>query len=159
MFFFNWKYVLGGGINKIICVNNYQCLVKLWVFFKIPWTKALWHGFTKWRPRGDPILPGSEVISSLKLFIKLGMMRHLNWEPQMEIQNILDLTGSRCQIWILSWNPAELVQEKIRVFLFWSSVQPNNLKSIPNFNFGEEINPGLGSLKNSSFVKSPNFRQ
>ena len=28
--------------------------------------------------QGDPILLGSEVISSLKLFIKLGMMRHLN---------------------------------------------------------------------------------
>ena len=28
--------------------------------------------------QGDPVLPRSEVISSLKLFIKLGMMRHLN---------------------------------------------------------------------------------
>ena len=27
--------------------------------------------------QGDPILPGSEVISSFKLFIKLGVMRHL----------------------------------------------------------------------------------
>ena len=44
-------------------------------------------------------------------------------------------------------------------FGFQSSVHPNALKFIPNFDFGEEINPGLGSLKNSSFVKSPNFRQ
>ena len=51
-------------------------------------------------------------------------------------------------------NPAELVQEKIRVFLFWSSVHPNALKFIPNFDFGEEINLGPGSLKNSSFVKA-----
>ena len=56
-------------------------------------------------------------------------------------------------------NPVELVQEKIRVFLFWSSVYPNTLKFVPNFDFGEEINLGLGSLKNSSSVKSPNFRQ
>ena len=44
------------------------------------------------------------------------------------------------------------------VFLFRSSVQPNALKLIPNFDFGEDINPGMGSLKNSSYVKSPNFR-
>ena len=54
-------------------------------------------------------------------------------------------------------NPVELVQEKIRVFLFQSSVQPIALNFIPNFDFREEINPGLGSPKNSTFVKSPNF--
>ena len=27
--FFNWKYVLGGGLNKTIFVSNYQYLVKL----------------------------------------------------------------------------------------------------------------------------------
>ena len=38
------------GINKMIFVSNYQYLVKLGVFFNIPWTKLPWHGFTKWRP-------------------------------------------------------------------------------------------------------------
>ena len=51
-----------------------------------------------------------------------------------------------------------LVQEQIRVLLVWSFVQPNALKLIPNFYFGEEINSGLGSLKNSSSVKSPNIQ-
>ena len=41
---------MGLGLNKIIFVSNYQYLVKLGVFFNIPRTKALWHGFTKWRP-------------------------------------------------------------------------------------------------------------
>ena len=76
----------------------------------------------------------------------------------MEIQEILDITRSKYQIWDLSWNPVELVQEEIRVLIFQSSVQPNALKFVPNLDFGEEINPGLGSLKNSSFVKIPNFQ-
>ena len=45
------------------------------------------------------------------------------------------------------------------VLLFQGFVQPNALILIPNFDFGEEINPGLGSLKNSTSVKIPNFRQ
>ena len=54
-------------------------------------------------------------------------------------------------------NPVVLDQKQIRVLLFRSFVHPNVLKFVPNFYFGEEINPGLGSLKNSSSVKSPNF--
>ena len=45
------------------------------------------------------------------------------------------------------------------VLLFQSSIHPNALKLVPNFNFGEEINLGMGSLKNSSSVKIPNFRK
>ena len=59
----------------------------------------------------------------------------------------------------LELNPVVLVQEQIRVFLFRSYVQPNALILIPNFDFEEEINPGLGSLKNSTSMESPNFRQ
>ena len=77
----------------------------------------------------------------------------------MEIQEILDLTSSKCRILDLSWNPAELVHEQIRVLHFQSSVYPNALKFFPNFYFGEDINPGLGSLKNFSSMKSHNFRQ
>ena len=46
---------------------------------------------------------------------------------------------------------------EIGALLFQSSVHPNALKFIPNFNFGEDINPSLGSMKKSSSVKSPNF--
>ena len=42
--------------------------------------------------QGGPILLILEVIRSFNIFIKLGIMRHLNREPQREIQKILDLT-------------------------------------------------------------------
>ena len=77
----------------------------------------------------------------------------------MEIQKIYILPGQDVRSGFGAENPVELVQEQIRVFLFPSSIQPIALNFIPNFNFREEINPGLGSLKKSSFVKSPNFRQ
>ena len=57
----------------------------------------------------------------------------------------------------LELNFCVLVQEHIRVLLFWSSVQPNALNLIPNFDFGEDLNLGPGSLKNSSSVKGPNL--
>ena len=77
----------------------------------------------------------------------------------MEIQNIYILPGQDVgfgfgaeilQCWIKS---------KLGFFFSQSFVQPIALKLIPNFDFGEDINLGLGSLKNSSSVKSPNFRQ
>ena len=34
--FFNWKYVLGGGLNKRILVFIYHYLVSLGVFFNTP---------------------------------------------------------------------------------------------------------------------------
>ena len=77
----------------------------------------------------------------------------------MEIQKISILPGQYVGSGFGAENPAELVQEQIRVLLFRSSVQPIALNFIPNFNFREEIIPGMGSLKNSSYMKIPNFRQ
>ena len=77
----------------------------------------------------------------------------------MEIQKIYILPGQDVGSRFGAENPIELVREQIGVFLFRSSVHPNALKFVPNFDFGEEINPGLISLKISSSAKSPNFRQ
>ena len=77
----------------------------------------------------------------------------------MEIQNIYILPGQDVGSGFGAENPVELVQEQIRVLLFRSFVQPIALNFIPNFDFREEINLGLGSLKNSSSVKIPSFRQ
>ena len=76
----------------------------------------------------------------------------------MEIQKIQILPGQDVE----SEFGAEIVQCWFRSrlgFAFWIFVQPNALNLIPNFDFGEDINPILGSLKNSSSVKSPNFWQ
>ena len=77
----------------------------------------------------------------------------------MEIQNILDLTRFKMSDLKLELKFCRVGSGATRVLLFWSSVHPNAFKFIPNFDFGEEINLGPGSLKNSSSVKIPNFRQ
>ena len=77
----------------------------------------------------------------------------------MKIQNFYILPGQDVKFGFGAENPAELVQEQIRVFLFRSFIEPIALNFIPNFDFREEINPVLGSLKNSTSVKNPNFWQ
>ena len=59
-------------INKRIFVSNYQYVVKLEVFFNIPWTKALWHGFTKRRPRAFDMemeMEGCPIMSNVKTLL------------------------------------------------------------------------------------------
>ena len=75
----------------------------------------------------------------------------------MKIPRILDLTRFKMSDLKLELKSRRAGSIAIRVLLFRSSVHPNAFKFVPNFNFGEENNPGLGSLKNSSSVKSPNF--
>ena len=77
----------------------------------------------------------------------------------MEIQKILYLTRFKMSDLKLELKSRRAGSGASKGFLFRSSVHPNPFKFVPNFNFGEEINPGLGSLKNSSSVKIPNFRQ
>ena len=77
----------------------------------------------------------------------------------MEIQNILHLTKFKMSDLKLELKSCRAGSGATRVLFSQSSVHPNAFKFVPNFDFGEDINPGLGSLKNSSFVKIPNFRQ
>ena len=65
--FFKLKICIGRGLNKKIFVSNYQYVVKLGVLFNVPWTKALWHCFTKWIPRVGKIYV--DVKSHLKVDI------------------------------------------------------------------------------------------
>ena len=44
--------VMGGGFNKRILGGIYPYIVKLGVFFNIPWMKVLCYRFIEWRPRG-----------------------------------------------------------------------------------------------------------
>ena len=76
----------------------------------------------------------------------------------MEIKNILDLTRFNMSDLKLELKSRKAGSGATRVLLFRSSVHPNAFKFVPNFDFGEEINPSLGSLKNSSSVESPNLR-
>ena len=46
----------------MILVSNYQSIVKLGVFFNIPWMKEIWHDFTKWRPHECSQLRRCEVM-------------------------------------------------------------------------------------------------
>ena len=75
----------------------------------------------------------------------------------MEIQRILDLTRFKMSNLKLELKSYRAGSGATRVLLFRSSVHPNAFKFVPNLDFGEEINPGLGSLKNSSSVEIPNF--
>ena len=75
----------------------------------------------------------------------------------MEIQNILDITRFKMSDLRLEMKSCRAGSGATRVLLFQSSVHPNAFKFIPNFDFGEDINPDLVSLKNSSSVKSPYF--
>ena len=77
----------------------------------------------------------------------------------MEIQKILDLTRFKMSDLKLELKSYKAGSGANWVLLFQSFVYPNALKFVPNFNFGEEINPGMGSLKNSSSVQSANFWQ
>ena len=65
---------MGEGINKSIFVSNYQYIVELGLFFNIPWMKALWHGFTKWRPRGHALTQAKSLLrkESCELTSKCG---------------------------------------------------------------------------------------
>ena len=60
MRFFNWKYVLGGGSTTLF-VGIYQYLVKLGVFFNIPWINELWHPFSKWIPSASTQLQDERI--------------------------------------------------------------------------------------------------
>ena len=72
----------------------------------------------------------------------------------MEIQKILDLTRFKMSDLKLEMKSYRAGSVATRVLLFRSSVHPNAFKFVPNFDFGEEINPSPGSLKNSSSVKT-----
>ena len=74
----------------------------------------------------------------------------------MKIQNILYLTRFKMSNLKLELKTCKAGSGATRVLLFWSSIHPNAFKLVPNFDFGKENNPGLGSLKNSSSVESPN---
>ena len=77
----------------------------------------------------------------------------------MEIQNILGLTRFKMSDMKLELKSCRAGSGATRVLFYQSSIHPNAFKFVPNFDFGEEINPSLGSLKNSSSIKSPNFLQ
>ena len=76
----------------------------------------------------------------------------------MEIQKILDLTRFKMSNLKLELESCRASSGATRVLISQSSVHPNAFKFVPNFYFGEENNPGLGSLKNSSSIKIPNFQ-
>ena len=102
--------------------------------------------------QGDPILLGSEVINSLNLFIKICMIdiltENLKWKYkrfrsyQVKMSD-LDLELNLCS----AGSGAD------QGFSF--------LEFCPTkcFYFEEDINTGLGSLKNYTSMKIPNFRQ
>ena len=73
----------------------------------------------------------------------------------MEIHNILDLTRFTMSALKLELKSSRASSGATRVLLSRSSVHPNDFKFAPKFDLWEEINPGLGSLKNSSSVKNP----
>ena len=43
---------IGRGLKKMIFGGIFQYFLKIGVLFHMPRTNVLWHGFTKWRPRG-----------------------------------------------------------------------------------------------------------
>ena len=72
-----WYEVILDRINNDpLCHNQIGlCLISLWNWNLLTDVRVQLIFF---QDQGDPILLGSEVISSLKLFIKLGMRIHLN---------------------------------------------------------------------------------
>ena len=76
----------------------------------------------------------------------------------MEIQKILDLTMFKISNLKLELKSCRAGSGATRVLISQSSVHPNAFKFVPNFDFGEENNPGLVPLKKSSSIKIPNFQ-
>ena len=55
MVFFKIGKAYWEGVKKMILGGIVQCFLKIGVFFHIPWTNVIWHGFTKWRPRDSAL--------------------------------------------------------------------------------------------------------
>ena len=80
-----------GGLNKRILVGIYQYLVKLWVFFTIPWTKVLWDSITEWRPRELP----KEIEEVRNLLTLEGLWKTIHGDEydvwEVKVSNLLKL--------------------------------------------------------------------